>query len=94
MTDEFVCSKCRYYGEGYWSQCGACEMREQLAALERFKTLCHALLLALGPMGDERLVAHAALEARDFHRKHWGAIELCNPAAVAAVRARHREANV
>jgi hypothetical protein len=95
MTEnDYACSKCRYYGDGFWSQCGACELREQLARLERFKTLCHSLLLALGPMGDERLVARVALEARDYHRRYWGPIELCNPGAVAALRERFREAGL
>lgn len=94
MTEEFVCTKCRYYGEGFWSQCGACEMREQLAALERFKSLCHSLLLCLGPFGDHELVDFAAQEAREFHRRHWGPVELYDHAAVDAVRKRRHETNV
>ena len=96
MTDDavFSCSKCRYQGRDVWSQCGACELREHLAHLERFKTICHSLLLALGPYGDEALACRAALYARNYHRRYWGPVELYDGAAVAAVRERYHEAEL
>ena len=92
---EFACSKCRYYGEGCWSQCGACELREQLARLEKFKSLCYSLLLALGPMGDHELVCAVAQQARNYHRKYWGPVELyaCEE-ALDALRDRLRETDL
>lgn len=87
--DEFVCSKCRYYGEGMWSQCAACEAREALTNLNRFKNLAVDLLLALGPLGDPELAQTIAQRARDLHRALWGSIELYDQKRVDGVRSRH-----
>ncbi len=84
----FTCSKCRYFGEGYWSQCGSCELREQQYKLQGFKNICEGLLLALGPLGDAELASRVAHAARQYHREHWGSIELYNQDRLRLVRER------
>lgn len=92
MTEQFTCSKCRYYGEGIWSQCGSCELREHVASLEGFKTICLGLLVALGPLGDPELVSRVAHAARQYHREHWGSIEIFNEERIRVVRDRWGDA--
>lgn len=86
--NEYACSKCRYYGEGVWSQCASCELRQHVAELEEFKAICVGLLVALGPRGDAELVSRVAQAARQYHREHWGSIEIFNDERVRAVRDR------
>lgn len=88
MGADFVCSKCRYFGEGMWSQCAACELREHIHRLEGFKDICRGLLLALGPLGDEDLALRVAQAARAYHREHWGSIALYDNERLKLVRER------